>query len=316
VSKVDDHDLHKVIILGDSHTRGCSGKLTSIPGRGFTVIGISNPNANVSAIMDYKYLKTEKLSKNDVLIICGGARDVARNESEERLRKILEFIRFLSNTNVIVTSVPHRFDLQADSCVNKEVELFNRKLQKQMKTFGHVKICNLSDNREHFISHGLHMNPKGKRGITNKWARNHPLSFTPLPWIEVIDKGLVEHAKCKDSMMDRSELIEEDETVECTFLKLRKLSDQKSSLSNDGVELSVSELEMSLPVHAKPTTELEHVSNSVPRNGPLNSDEKDRNKGETSTYKNNQGSTPDQEALHSNRRKLPPPTRNYEFLWV
>jgi hypothetical protein len=162
-----------------------------------------------------------------------------------------------------------------------------------MKAFGHVKICNLSDNREHFTSHSLHLNPKGKLGITNKWAsfistifaRNHPLSVTPLPWIEVNDKGLVEHAKCKDSMMDFVELIQEDETVECRFLKLRKLSDQKSRLSNDGVELSVSELEMPLPVHAKPTTELEHVTKSVPRNGPLNSDEEDRNKWETSTYK-------------------------------
>jgi hypothetical protein len=114
-------------------------------------------------------------------------------------------------------------------------------------------------------------------------------------------------------MMDRSELIEEDETVECRFLKLRKLSDQKSSLSNDGVELSVLELEMSLPVHAKPTTELERVTKTVPRNGPLNSDEKDRKKGETSTYKDNQGSTPDQEALRSYRRKRRPPTRNDDF---
>jgi hypothetical protein len=146
VSKVDDNDLHKVIIMGDSHVRGCLGKLTSVLGSGFTVIGISKPNANVSAIIDYEYLKTEKLSKNDV-IICGGSRDVARNESKEGLRKISDFVRFSSNTNVIVTSVPHRFDLQPDSCVNKEVELFNRKLQKQMKAFGHVKICNLREDR-------------------------------------------------------------------------------------------------------------------------------------------------------------------------
>jgi hypothetical protein len=50
------------------------------------------------------------------------------------------------------------------------VELFNRKLQKQMKAFEHVKICKLSDNREHFTSHGFHMNPKGKFDRTNKWA--------------------------------------------------------------------------------------------------------------------------------------------------
>jgi hypothetical protein len=73
---------------------------------------------------------------------------------------------------------------------------------------------------------------------------------------------------------------------------------------------------MSLPVHAKPTTELEHVTKSVPRNGPLNSEEKERNKGETSTYKDNQGSAPDQEALHTNRRKRRPLTRNDDFLWV
>jgi hypothetical protein len=48
----------------------------------------------VSAIIDYKYLKTEKLSKNDVVMICGGSRDVARNGSEEGLRKILDSLDF------------------------------------------------------------------------------------------------------------------------------------------------------------------------------------------------------------------------------
>jgi hypothetical protein len=94
------------------------------------------------------------------------------------------------------------------------------------------------------------------------------VSVTSLPWIEVNDKGLVEHPNCKDSMMDRIELIEEDETVECWFPKLRKLSDRKSSLSKDGAKLtvSVSELEMSLLVHAEPTADLGLVTESVPRN--------------------------------------------------
>jgi hypothetical protein len=252
VSKGGDRKIHKVVILGDSHVRGCSEKLANTLGNGFTVMGISKPNANMSAIIDYRYLKTEKLSKNDAVIICGGTRDVARNETKEGLKKMSELVRFLSNTNVIVTCVPHRFDLQADSCVNKEVELFNRKLQKQMKAFDHVKICNLSDNREHFTTHGFHMNAKGKFGITNKWAsfihsifaRNQPLPVTPLPWIKVKDSGLAEYAKSKDSMMNGSELLEEDETVECTVLKLRNASDQNPSLSNVGVDLSAPEIEM------------------------------------------------------------------------
>jgi hypothetical protein len=82
----------------------------------------------VGAITEYKHLKTKELSTNDV-ILCGGTRDVARNETKEGLKKFSELFRFLTNTNVILTCACHRFDLQAESCVNKEVELFNRKLQ-------------------------------------------------------------------------------------------------------------------------------------------------------------------------------------------
>jgi hypothetical protein len=138
------------------------------------------------------------------------------------MRKISELAEFLNNTNIIVTCIPRRYDLQADSCVNKEVESFNRKLQKQMKAFKHVKICNLSDNREHFTSHGFHMNPKGKFDIANKWAsciedklvRNHPLPITPLPWIEAKNSGIGEFKKCKDLMMSGDELMNEDKNVE------------------------------------------------------------------------------------------------------
>jgi hypothetical protein len=114
-----------------------------------------------------------------------------------------------------VTCVPHRYDLQADSCVNKEVESFNRKLQKQMKAFEHVKICKLSDNREHFTSHSFHMNPKGKFYIPINWAscimvnlvRNHPMLVTLLPWMETKNSGLGETAKGKDLMMYGAKLL-------------------------------------------------------------------------------------------------------------
>jgi hypothetical protein len=39
VSKVDDHNIHKVIIFGDSHVRGCLGKLTSILRSGLLLSG-------------------------------------------------------------------------------------------------------------------------------------------------------------------------------------------------------------------------------------------------------------------------------------
>jgi hypothetical protein len=92
------------------------------------------------------------------VIICGGTRDVDKNEVKDGLRTLSEFAKLTVNTNVIVICVPHRFDLQPSSCVNEEVESFNRKLQKTMKTFSHTQVCNMSTNREHFTSHGLHLN--------------------------------------------------------------------------------------------------------------------------------------------------------------
>jgi hypothetical protein len=44
-------------------------------------------------------------------------------------------------------------------------------------------------------------------------------------------------------MMERGELMKEDENVECRVLKLR-MNDQKVSLLNNGIKHNVSELQM------------------------------------------------------------------------
>jgi archaellum biogenesis ATPase FlaH len=74
-------------------------------------------------------LKDENLTKKDVVIICSGTRDVAKTEANDVLRILSEFAKLTLNTNVTVMCVPHHFDLQPSSCISKEVELLNRKLQ-------------------------------------------------------------------------------------------------------------------------------------------------------------------------------------------
>jgi hypothetical protein len=104
------------------------------------------------------------------VIIWGGTRDVAKNETKHDLRILSEFAEHKIKTNVIVMCDPHRFDLQLSSCVNKEVASFNRKLQKAMKTFSHIHVCSMSTNRDHFTSQGLYLNSQGKNWIINKKA--------------------------------------------------------------------------------------------------------------------------------------------------
>ena len=76
--KTNCKNQRKVILLGDSHIRGCSEKLADLLRNSFRVIGITKPNANVKAVTDSINLKTEKLTRKDVVILCDGTRDTLK----------------------------------------------------------------------------------------------------------------------------------------------------------------------------------------------------------------------------------------------
>jgi len=65
-------------------------------------------------------------------VVWGGAKDVARNEANNALTHIINCVKSRKHTNVLIVSLPARFDLLSTSCVNKEVITYNRKLHKWM----------------------------------------------------------------------------------------------------------------------------------------------------------------------------------------
>jgi hypothetical protein len=70
----------------------------------------------------------------------------------------LQFFKNSEHTNVIAIDAPHRFDLEASSYINKEVNIFNGKLNKIIKPYEHTSQLHLHMQREHFTTHGMHMN--------------------------------------------------------------------------------------------------------------------------------------------------------------
>jgi len=212
---------------------GCSGRLSDILGGLYNIFGIIKLNVNIKEITNSINLKDENPTKEDVVIICSGTRDVAKNEANDDLRILSEFATLTLNTYVIVMCVPHRFNLQPSSCVNKEVESFNRKLQNTMKTFSHMHACKMSTSRDHFTSHGLHLNSQGKNWIINKWVSiitpiiSKPrISVTLLPWMEKSDNNY-------DDQEHRNEFIAEG-------LNMQK---KKHSLSQEEIFFNTLELE-------------------------------------------------------------------------
>jgi hypothetical protein len=67
---------HKIVIIGDSHGRECASKISHNLDSDFEVQGIIKPNTNLMAITNTVKEEIKFLTKNDVVVIWGGTRDV------------------------------------------------------------------------------------------------------------------------------------------------------------------------------------------------------------------------------------------------
>ena len=158
---------HKIVIIGESHVRGLSEKISSCLDDSFSVTGITKPNADIEAITSPLHLKTDNLTKKDLIIFYGGTKEISRNETKKGLCSLKGFAQRTPNTNVILLGAPYRYDLPPSSCVNTEVTLYNKRLQSLMSTFNYAMVLNMSTERRHHTKHGLHLNKKGKDWVVN-----------------------------------------------------------------------------------------------------------------------------------------------------
>ena len=82
----------KIIILGESHTRGCAQEVQHNLGHDFTVQRIVKLGAHTEIIVNTSTKIMRKLTKKDVVVVWGGTRDVGRNEMEKGLHQMKNFV--------------------------------------------------------------------------------------------------------------------------------------------------------------------------------------------------------------------------------
>jgi hypothetical protein len=170
--KSSQRKKRKIVVVGDSFTRGMAGELLHNLGNAFEVIGYVNPGSGMKVITDMAKQEFTTLTKKDMVVVWGGANDIAKNEANNGLTHISNFVKLRKHTNVLLVSAPTRFDLSSASCVNREVIAFNRKLYKRMKQFEHVKIIDSELQRKYFTKHGMHMNTAGKEIMAQRIAEH------------------------------------------------------------------------------------------------------------------------------------------------
>jgi lysophospholipase L1-like esterase len=161
---------HKVLIIGDSHTRKCVSLVQENLDIDYRVSSFVKPGAQMNDITKSAKEEVKSLKSEDLVVIWGGANDISRNNTKKALKLMSEFVNENNELNIVIINSPYRHDLDFESCVNQEVTKFNRQLKKIMKLQSKVKVLELNLDRSHFTTHGLHMNSKGKELVSQKLA--------------------------------------------------------------------------------------------------------------------------------------------------
>jgi hypothetical protein len=149
---------HKVLIIGDRHTRICAANVKSDIRDNFKVQGLVKPGPGNGILVNSANSDIMSLSKSNVLIFCGGANDVGKNNSTKALQHIMDFIKTNNHTNIILVTVPPRYDGMQSACVNREIKSFNRKLKKIVKVYQHTSVVEMDNDRKLFTNHSVHLN--------------------------------------------------------------------------------------------------------------------------------------------------------------
>jgi lysophospholipase L1-like esterase len=156
-----DTRKHKVLLIGDSHLRGCAANMKLNLSDNFEICGYVNPGAASKSVLKSANNNIKKLTSEDFLIVCCGSNDVNNKILSEVFHEVTNFIQNIKQTNLIFLSIPDRHDY-VNSYIHNEINTFNRKLSKLPKIFPHVNVIEVDNTRQLFTAHGFHLNGLGK----------------------------------------------------------------------------------------------------------------------------------------------------------
>jgi len=72
----------KILIIGDSHARGCGAELLNSLGKTLEVMGAVMPGSSLEHITRSARREVSQLHHDDGVVILGGANDINTNESK------------------------------------------------------------------------------------------------------------------------------------------------------------------------------------------------------------------------------------------
>ena len=112
----------------------------------------------------------KQLSQENPLVISSGTNDL--DNSSKTFQNLRNYLVNLNHTNVLLLSIPFRFDLTNYDTMNSKITVLNKKLQKLTRTLPYTRFLDSDNNWKLFTNHGLHRNKLGKQLVTAQIAQH------------------------------------------------------------------------------------------------------------------------------------------------
>jgi lysophospholipase L1-like esterase len=163
----------RVVLIADNHGKDLPTKLTNRLSPDYNVTAQLYPGARLETIVDSAAGIADNLSRKDTMIIMGGSNNFYTRSSPDTVQYLLrELKRFVKSyngrVNIILTTIPYRYDLEENMVINKLIAEFNMgvRLISMEANIPYSELWNLE--RRYHTRHGKHLSRMGK----NKYASN------------------------------------------------------------------------------------------------------------------------------------------------
>jgi len=125
-------------------------------------------------------------SFNDIILINTGTNDLELNGFMTTFQNIRNFLVYNNHSNILLMSIPFRYDLPNFHEVKKKISALNNKLEKLVRVLPHARFIYSNNDRNLYTKHGLHHNKLGKMLISFQLAECIVTTFalnssTPIP---------------------------------------------------------------------------------------------------------------------------------------
>jgi hypothetical protein len=128
---------------------------------------VIKPGCGTESISRSVKEELDNLTTNNFLIISTVSNDISGDDSRLAFKNIVNYSKIVKHTNVILIGAPFRYDTSDCSHLNNSINLFNNKLSKLAKTFSHVTISEMVNNRLLCTRQGSHLNVFGNEYQTS-----------------------------------------------------------------------------------------------------------------------------------------------------